>query len=94
VTVSNNAFSPANLAVASGGRVTWTWDSCAKDPYGDPYGGSRESCVSHDVTFDQGGGGSPVQSSGTFSRTFTTPGTYAYHCSIHGSSMSGQVVVR
>ncbi|WP_328473230.1 DUF1929 domain-containing protein [Actinoplanes sp. NBC_00393] len=29
----------------------------------------------------------------TFQRTFTTPGTVAYHCKIHGPTMSGTVVV-
>ena len=37
---------------------------------------------------------SATQSSGTFSRTFTTAGTYKYHCVIHGSAMSGQVTVK
>jgi plastocyanin len=87
VTVRNNSFGPGNLAVQIGGTVTWTWDSCGDDGYG------GQSCVSHDVTFAQGGG-SRVQGSGSYSRTFAAAGTYPYQCSIHGSAMSGQVVVR
>lgn len=48
--------------------------------------------VSHNVTFDDGVASS-TQSSGTYSRTFQNPGTYAYHCTIHGMAMSGTVTV-
>jgi plastocyanin len=52
----------------------------------------RGSAV-HDVTFDDGPQ-SARQSSGTFARTFASAGTYAYHCQVHGTGMSGEVVVR
>lgn len=35
---------------------------------------------------------SPVQTQGQFAHTFTTPGTYAYRCTLHGS-MRGEVIV-
>lgn len=47
----------------------------------------------HNVTFDDGTK-STTQSSGTFQRSFATPGAYPYHCTIHGASMSGTVTVR
>ena len=89
VTVSNNLFTPANVSVSSGTTVTWTWDSCSG---GDAYG-NGQSCVSHNVTFDQGSS-SATQSRGTFARAFPSAGTYPYHCTIHGLSMSGRVVVQ
>ena len=49
--------------------------------------------VQHNVTFDDGPA-SPTQGSGTFVRTFTQAGTYAYHCTIHGLAMSGKVTVQ
>jgi plastocyanin len=45
----------------------------------------------HDVRFTDGPA-SPVQSQGTWSRTFTTPGTYHYRCDLH-PMMTGTVVV-
>lgn len=53
------------------------------------WGGS----ASHNVTFDDGAH-SATQSSGTYARTFTTPGTYNYKCTIHGAAMSGSVTVQ
>ena len=70
VAITGFAFAPAALTVKSGTTVTWT----NKD--GD----------AHTVT-SQGSGG-PLQSAAlatgqSFSHTFTTPGTYAYLCTIH-----------
>lgn len=92
VTVENNAFTPATLTVAPGSTVTWTWDTCTTGY--DPYGGSTSTCVDHSVVWDAGGTSSPTQSQGTYSRTFSTAGTYNYHCAIHGTAMSGKVVVQ
>ena len=47
----------------------------------------------HNVTFDDGAK-SATQASGTYSRTFTTAGSYAYHCTVHGTAMSGTVNVQ
>ena len=49
--------------------------------------------VIHSVTFDDGTG-SATQATGTFTRTFTAAGTYAYHCAVHGAAMSGSVKVQ
>ena len=73
---------------ATGSTLTWTWDSCA----GDIYGGT--TCASHSVQFDDGGESSAIQSSGTFSRTFASAGTYTYHCAVHGAAMAGTVIVK
>ena len=88
LTVSNNKYTPARDSVAPGSTLTWTWNSCT----GDGYGGS--ACTSHSVQFDDGGESSDIQDSGTFSRTFTTAGTYTYHCAVHGVAMAGTVIVK
>jgi plastocyanin len=49
--------------------------------------------VDHNVTFATGPN-SGDQTSGTFSRTFSTAGSFPYQCTIHGSSMSGTVTVQ
>jgi len=87
VTVGNDWFDPSTTTVAVGTKVTWTWDSCGSDGYG------GQTCVSHTVTFDDGAA-SPSQSGGSWSRTFTSAGTYKYHCAVHGSAMAGTITVQ
>ena len=67
------AFSPATLTIKAGTTVTW----------------KNATAVGHTVTSDDGksfdsGMANPIAAqSGTFSFTFATAGTFAYHCSIH-----------
>ena len=49
--------------------------------------------ATHDVTFTDGAQ-SPRQAAGTYSRSFPNAGTYAYHCQVHGTGMSGEIIVR
>jgi plastocyanin len=72
-------FSPAMLTVAKGTKVIWT----------------NASDAPHTVTSDSGTAlDSPTiaRSGGKFSFTFTEPGTYTYHCTIH-PYMTGTIVV-
>jgi plastocyanin len=87
VSVTNNAFTPASKTVATGTAITWAWNSCSGDIY------NGQTCVSHNVVFDDGVT-SGVQDQGTYVRTFTTAGTYPYHCAIHGTAMSGSITVQ
>ena len=80
VSLQNLAFNPDSVVVQSGGTVTWTWN---------------DGATQHNVTFTSGPArppDSPTKASGTFAPTFTTAGTYGYHCTIHGN-MTGTVVV-
>lgn len=87
---ADQTFNPATVTVPAGTTVTWQWPSTCSDGYGGYY-----TCPTHSVVFDDGSNiQSPTQSTGTFTRTFSAAGTYKYHCAIHGSSMSGQVVVQ
>jgi plastocyanin len=77
VSVANMAFSPASVGTTLGGTVTWTYPDA----------------VAHTSTSDQGFWDSGTKSGGaTYSHTFTSAGTFAYHCSIH-SMMHGTVKV-
>ena len=77
-TINNFAFSPNPLTVPVGTRVVWT---------------NQQAGVPHTVTSDTGLWDSgTVPSGGTFAFTFTTAGTFAYHCNIH-PTMHGTVIV-
>ncbi|MGH7655612.1 MAG: cupredoxin domain-containing protein [Gemmatimonadaceae bacterium] len=73
------AFSPSTLTVPSGTTVTFTFQG-----------------VAHNVTFTPATGvpaDIATTSNTSVQRTFSTAGTYAYHCTIH-AGMSGTVVVQ
>jgi plastocyanin len=72
------AFLPPTVDVQAGGTVTWTFAS-----------------LNHDVTFTLAAGvpaDVPVFQNGSASRTFSSNGTFGYHCSIH-PQMNGVVTV-
>jgi plastocyanin len=71
-----NRFEPANVTVAVGTTVTWTW-----------VGGFHDVTSAGNPSFSSSG--APVAPPRSFSHTFTTPGTYLYFCSVHGSPSSG-----
>ncbi len=67
------AFSPATLTIKAGTTVIW------KNTTSAPH-----TVTSDDgKTFDSGTSNPIAAQSGTFSFTFTTAGTFAYHCEIH-----------
>jgi hypothetical protein len=66
-----------------GFTILWVWDSGTHSTTSGPC----PPC-SGDGLWDSGQG-----SDMTFSYTFTQPGTYPYFCTVHGSSMTGTVVV-
>ena len=80
VVISNFQFAPRSVTIKAGATITWT---------------NQEG--THTVTADDNSWESPTLNAGkTFSRQFTKPGTYPYHCSFHGSpgaDMSGVVTV-
>jgi plastocyanin len=79
ILVQNDLFNPVNFSVAAGGTVTWGWDSNGQ---------------THTVTSDDGSTfNSGQKSSGTFEHTFTTAGTFPYHCQIHPTIMKGTITV-
>jgi plastocyanin len=78
VTIQNFSFGPATLDVAVGTTVTWT----------------NKDSTNHTVTANDGSFDSKAISSGaTFTQTFATAGTFAYHCSIH-STMTATITVK
>lgn len=90
VTVQNNSFAPTAVTVAPGTTVTWTWNTCNDATYG----GGAGTCVAHNIVWDADGTGSGLQSEGSYTRTFSAAGTFAYHCAVHGAAMTGTVKVQ
>ena len=87
VTIQNFAFSPQYVTVSNGTTVTWT----NQDP------------VQHQIINDPGGTGgtaalgqifksSPLGTGQSYSFTFTSNGTFPYHCAIH-PGMTGKITV-
>lgn len=80
IAIRNFAFLPTPVRVKVGGKVTWL--NC--EPAGTP---------SHTTTADASAWQSPLLDPGlTYTFTFNTPGTFAYHCDPH-PTMQAQVIV-
>jgi plastocyanin len=84
ISAHNGTTNPAIDTVAVGATVTWTW--------------STNQGISHSVQ-SQGSttfASSPIVSGNgqTYAVTFTAPGTYQYDCAVHGTAMTGTIVVR
>ena len=78
--VTGNAFSPGNVTISAGQYVTWKNTD-----------GIIHTTTSDAPLWDSG----DVAPGGTYSVSFTTPGTYTYHCKYHGSlGMTGTVTVQ
>ena len=78
VTIDNFTFTPANVTVAAGTTVTWI----------------NHDDVPHTVTAnDKLFTSKALDTDGTFSHTFTKPGTYPYFCAVH-RHMTGQIIVK
>ena len=71
-------FGPKRIEISAGGTVTWT----NNDP------------LVHTITADDGSWDSgPIEPGKSWSRTFTQPGEYAFHCTPH-PFMKAVIVVR
>jgi plastocyanin len=77
VSIGNDFFNAPNIVVPAGTTVTWTWNSGVEE---------------HNVTFSDASSGDKT-SGATYSRQFTTPGTFSYHCTLH-AGMTGSVLVQ
>jgi plastocyanin len=90
VTVADFYFGPSTVKVKKGGSVKWVWSSANTEP--------------HDVHLKKGP--KNLKKKGTYStkttavtnarfqKTFETPGTYNYICTIHPTEMKMTVTVK
>ncbi len=79
IVITDYMFAPSQLIINVGDTVVW----------------KNNGMMGHTVTSDSGSEmSSPTLASGaSYNHTFSTTGTYNYHCSIH-SSMTGVIIVQ
>jgi len=77
VLIQNMAFDPVTITVTANTTITWT----NKD-------GVAHTVTSNTGLFDSG----TINSNGTYSHLFATPGSYPYYCTFH-ASMTATVIV-
>ena len=70
--------------ITAGTTINWVWVSGIHNVES----GACPPCT----PAGQFSSGAP-QTSGTFSFTFTTAGTFPYYCEVHGQAMTGTVIV-
>jgi amicyanin len=71
-----SSFGPQEVRIKAGSTVTWT----------------NEDDIPHTVVSPHNFRSKVLDTDGTYSFTFTTPGTYKYFCSLH-PHMTGAIVV-
>ena len=71
------AFGTNPLTVATGTTITWT----------------NHDTIAHTTTSNVGTWNSNLAAGASFNFTFTTPGTYPYHCTVH-PNMVGTITVQ
>jgi len=74
---TTTAYSPNPITIAVGGTVTWV----------------NNDSTTHTTTSNGAGWDATLNPGGQFSRTFTTAGSFPYHCTIH-PGMVGTVTVQ
>ena len=79
VTIKDFAYSPSPAQAKVGDVITFTNED-----------GAPHSAV---LDTDSGCATDRLEKGAAGSLTFSAPGTYAYHCGVHGNSMKGTVTV-
>jgi len=77
----NGTENPAVDTIPVGATFTWTWTGSL------PHGVQAMASPSFP-------GSIVMTGSGTYAVKFTTPGTYQYDCAVHGTAMTGTIVVQ
>jgi len=81
VSSHNGSRNPAVDTISAGGTVAWTWTGSL--PHSVESMGSS-SFTSSDIK----------TGSGSYAVKFTAPGTYQYDCAVHGTAMTGTILVQ
>ena len=89
ISIADYAFSPESVTIASGKTVEWSNNGPSTHTVTSNSSAWSSATLAPPSGMDPYGG---PTGGGTFSYTFTSAGTYVYHCSIH-AGMTGVVVV-
>lgn len=89
VSIGDNFYSPETVTITAGDTVVWDYPSS---------GGSVHSVTADDGSFNSSPGcpgntDACMQPGDSYSHTFSSAGSFSYHCEVHGFSMAGTVVV-
>jgi plastocyanin len=82
--VRNGTSNPAVDSVAVGGTVTWTWVNT----------GTAKHSVQSTGTTHFTSSSVLIGNNMVYQFQFNTAGTYTYNCAVHGTQMTGRIVVR
>jgi hypothetical protein len=80
----NGSQNPAVDTIKAGGTVTWTWSAAGSHSIRST--SIPPAVFRNSVVLSAAGS--------TYAVTFLNPGTYDYDCGVHGSAMTGRIVVR
>ncbi len=82
VTIQDFSFSPSTLTIKAGMSVKWTNSGPSS------HTATSDNGVWNSGTLNPPGGGYGGGGGASFQFTFSAPGTYSYHCSLHPPSLS------
>lgn len=90
VTVADFYFGPDNVTIKKGGSVKWVWAPTNVEPHdvhlkSGPKGLEKKGSYSTKTT---------AVTNARFQKTFETPGTYKFICTIHPTKMKLTVTVK
>jgi plastocyanin len=90
VSINDFYFGPSSVTIKKGGTVKWTWSSLNTYPHdvhlkSGPKGLKQKASYSTKTT---------AVTEAKFQKSFPTPGTYKFICTIHPTEMKLTVVVK
>ena len=80
----NGSQNPAVDTIAAGTSVTWTWNAAGQHSIQST--GVAPEIFRNSVVM--------TAANSSYTVTFQNPGTYTYQCMVHGSAMTGRIVVQ
>jgi plastocyanin len=82
--VHNGSQNPAVDTIAVGDSITWAWNAAGSHSIQST--GLVPEIFRNSVVM--------AGANDTYTVTFRNPGTYSYQCAVHGSAMTGRIVVQ